>query len=230
MTLLLITEDVMTRARNVRLASFAALLLWSNSPIAAQFPDEGREKYEKVSEVLAALQPAPGHWIADIGAGDGFYSVRIARAVGPSGRVMAVDVSQSALDKLRARATRDGVTNVEVTLGAVDSPRLGSDTYDAALIYNSYHEMTEHAAMLRGILTGLKPGGRLVIIEPIHDSLRAADRAAQTAKHEISDEITAAELRAVGFQIERQDPTFRPFTDPAGPGGWWLIVAVKPVR
>jgi precorrin-6B methylase 2 len=223
-------DDVMTGARNVRLISFAALLLWSTVPIAAQFPDEGREKHEKVAEVIAALQPTPGHRIADVGAGDGFYSVRIARAVGPSGRVMAVDVSQSALDKLRARVTRDGVTNLEVTLGSADSPRLASDAYDAALIYNSYHEMIEHAAMLRGILTGLKPGGRLVIIEPIHDSLRAADRAAQTAKHEISDEITAAELRAAGFQIERQDPAFRPFTDPAGPGGWWLIVAVKPVR
>lgn len=88
--------------------------------------------------------------------------------------------------------------------------------------------MTEYGAMLRGILSALKAGGRLVIIEPIHDSMRAQSRAEQTAKHEISDDVTAQELEAAGFRIARKDPRFRPFTDPAGPGGWWLIVAINP--
>jgi predicted methyltransferase len=120
------------------------------------------------------------------------------------------------------------VTNVDVTLGAVDDPRLAPNTFDAALIYNSYHEMTEYAGVLRGILAGLKPGGRLVIIEPVHDFRRDTSRAEQTAKHEISDELTAEELTTAGFQIGRRDPKFRPFSDPEGAGGWWLIVAMKP--
>lgn len=207
---------------------FVVLLLAHPRPVLAQFPDEGREKHEKVAELLAALEVEPGKRIADVGAGDGFYSVRIARAVGPAGRVIAVDVSERALDKLRARLQAESVTNVEVTLGAVDDPRLPSDSCDAALIFNSYHEMTAYESMLRGIFAGLRSGGRLVIVEPIHDFRRRADRAAQTAKHEISDEITAKELEAAGFLIERRDPAFRPFTDPEGTGGWWLIVATKP--
>jgi SAM-dependent methyltransferase len=118
--------------------------------------------------------------------------------------------------------------NVDVTLGAYDDPRLAPNTFDAALIYNSYHEITEHTGVLRGILAGLKSGGRLVIIEPVHDSRRNASRAEQTAKHEISDELTAQELGTAGFHIGRRDPTFRPFSDPDGTGGWWLIVAIKP--
>lgn len=216
--------------RRVAVLTFAGLLLVTPRLLAQSDRDAGRDKHEKVADILAALDVATASRIADIGAGDGFYSVRIARAMPASGRVTAVDVSEKALEQLRQRLQRERVTNVDVTLGAIDSPRLAAGTFDAALIYNSYHEMTEYGPMLQGILSGLKPGGRLVIIEPIHDSMRAQSRAEQTAKHEISDDVTAQELEAAGFRVTRQDPTFRPFTDPMGTGGWWLIVAVKPGR
>jgi predicted methyltransferase len=220
-------EMTMTR-RYLAVRALVGLLLITSPLLAQSDRDAGRDKYEKVADILAALEVATASRVADVGAGDGFYSVRIARAMPPSGRVTAVDVSEGALEKLRERLTREGVTNVDVTLGALDSPRLTPDSFDAALIYNSYHEMTEYRPMLQGILSGLKPGGRLVVIEPIHDSMRAHSRAEQTAKHEISDDLTAQELEAAGFRIARKDPKFRPFTDPAGPGGWWLIVAIKP--
>jgi ubiquinone/menaquinone biosynthesis C-methylase UbiE len=180
-----------------------------------------------VSSVTIRRRPA---YVRRDRAGDGFYSVRIARAMPPSGRVTAVDVSEKALEELRQRLERENVTNVDVTLGALDSPRLTANTFDAALIYNSYHEMTEYGPMLQGILSGLRTGGRLVIIELIHDSMRARTRAEQIAQHQISDDLTAQELEAAGFQIARKDPKFRPFTDPKGTGGWWLIVAVKPTN
>jgi ubiquinone/menaquinone biosynthesis C-methylase UbiE len=81
--------------------------------------DDRRETTEKVSEVLAALQAEPGKRIADVGAGEGFYSLRIARAVAPTGRVMAVDVSEKHLEKLRARIQQDNLTNIDVVVGAV---------------------------------------------------------------------------------------------------------------
>jgi hypothetical protein len=101
----------------------------------AQVADDSREKTEKVTDILSALQAEPGKRIADIGAGEGFYSIRIARAVGPTGRVTAVDVSEKHLEKLRARIQQDQVTNVDVVVGAVDDPRLPTGTFDAVLIY-----------------------------------------------------------------------------------------------
>jgi len=123
--------------------------------------------------------------VADVGAGDGFFSVRIARAVQPNGRVAAVDVSDAALTKLRERASRDNVTNVDAVLGATDDPRLEAGHFDAVLIHNAYHEMTEHEAMLRHIRAALKPRGRLVIVEPMHDSSRGLPREKQVEKHDI---------------------------------------------
>jgi ubiquinone/menaquinone biosynthesis C-methylase UbiE len=115
----------------------------------AQVADDSREKTEKVSDILSALQAEPGKRIADIGAAEGFYSLRIARAVGSTGRVTAVDVSEKYLEKLRARIQQDKVTNVDVVVGAVDDPRLPQGTFDAVLIYNAYHEMTTPEPILK---------------------------------------------------------------------------------
>lgn len=104
-----------------RLVTVALIAL---SPVPAltwaQVASDSREKSEKVGEILAALQAEPGKRIADVGAGEGFYSLRIARAVGPTGRVTAVDISERYLEKLWARLQQDGVTNVDVVVGAVD--------------------------------------------------------------------------------------------------------------
>ena len=209
-------------------------LLVTLSPAWAQEADAGsdalREKNEKVGEILAALEASTALRIADVGSGDGFYSVRIARALPASGRVMAVDVTEKALNGLRQRLDREKVTNVDMTLGAFDSPRLAAEAYDAAFIYNAYHEMTDYQPMLKGILSALKPGGRLVISELLREEMRNESRAAQTAKHQISDELTAQELQAAGFQIVRKDAAFRSFSDWIGPGVWWLIVATKPTK
>src|SRR5688572_14620840 len=85
-----------------------------------QIADESREKSEKVSDVLAALQAEPGKRIADVGPGEGFYSLRIAQAVGPTARVTAVDVSEKYLEKLRARLRDAKITNVDGGGGAID--------------------------------------------------------------------------------------------------------------
>jgi ubiquinone/menaquinone biosynthesis C-methylase UbiE len=106
---------------------------------------------------LTALEAKPGAIIADVGAGDGFFAVRVARAVAPGGRAVAVDISDTALAKLRERATRENVA-VDVVLGAADDPHLAVGQFDAVLIHNAYHEMTAHEAMLTHIYAALKPG------------------------------------------------------------------------
>jgi ubiquinone/menaquinone biosynthesis C-methylase UbiE len=194
----------------------------------AQVADDSREKTEKVSDILSALQAEPGKRIADIGAGEGFYSFRIARAVGPTGRVTAVDVSEKYLDKLRARIQQDKVTNVDVVVGAVDDPGLPQNTFDAVLIYNAYHEMTTPEPILKAIFMALKPGGRLVMSEPLHDNVRSATRAEQVKDHEIGPNFVEQELKAAGFEVIEQRPDFLAFTSPGHKGGFWLMVARKP--
>lgn len=194
----------------------------------AQAADDSREKWEKVSDILAALQAEPGKRIADVGAGEGFYSLRIARAVGPTGRVTAVDVSEKYLDKLRAGLQQGNVTNVDVVVGAVDNPHLSEGTFDAVLIYNAYHEMTTPEPILKAIFMALKPGGRLVMSEPLHDNVRSATRAEQVKDHEIGPNFVQKEIQAAGFEVIEQRPDFLAFRSPDHKGGFWLMVARKP--
>jgi ubiquinone/menaquinone biosynthesis C-methylase UbiE len=203
-------------------------LLWLPTFSLAQAADDNREKWEKVTDILAALQAEPGKRIADVGAGEGFYSLRIARAVGPTGRVTAVDVSETYLEKLRSRLQQDNVMNVDVVVGAVDDPHLPEGAFDSVLIYNAYHEMTTPEAILKAIYTALKPGGRLVMSEPLHDNVRSATRAEQVKDHEIGSNFVQQELQAAGFEVIEHRPDFLAFTVPGHKGGFWLLIARKP--
>ncbi|CAN5650189.1 hypothetical protein BH24ACI5_BH24ACI5_28030 [soil metagenome] len=183
-----------------------------------------REQWQKVDEIFAAMQVRPGVSVADIGAGDGFFTTRLSTAVGEQGRVLAVDIGESALRRLRARVAGDKLGNVEVIEGAVDDPRLPAAALDAALIVNAYHEMTEHQAMLAKIKLALKPGGRLVIVEPIAASRRTSARGDQTRNHEIGIDFVREDARAAGFtQVSMADP----FTSRPHGGGReeeWILV------
>jgi SAM-dependent methyltransferase len=140
-------------------------------------------------------------------------------------QAVAVDISASALAKLGERAARENAANIETILGASDDPHLAVGQFDGALIHNAYHEMTEHEPMLRHIFDALKPGGRLLIVEPMHDSSKGLPRDQQVAKYDIEIDIVEQELRTVGFDIRERDETFIKFT--AVPGGFWLILAQR---
>src|SRR5260370_21117248 len=117
------------------------------------------------SDVHQALALKPSAVVADVGTGDDpLHPLRIARAVGASGRVVCVDINQKALDQLRKSLPADAA-NVEVQLGKANDPLLPAASFDAVLISNAYHEMTEHAEMLAHIRQALKPSCLLGIIE-----------------------------------------------------------------
>jgi precorrin-6B methylase 2 len=148
-----------------------------------------------------------GATVADVGAGGGFFTSRLARAVGPEGRVFAVDVDDKALTRLRKRLEDEAIGNVVVVKATAQDPKLPERTLDAALIVNAYHEMTEHQQVLAALHAALKADGRLVIVEPISDRRRSASRAEQTKNHEIGPEFVLADARQAGFQIVGlQDP------------------------
>jgi FkbM family methyltransferase len=184
--------------------------------------EDRREQWQKVDHIFKEMGVRPGAVVADIGAGDGFFTVRLSRAVGPDGRVHAVDVASDALRRLRTRIGDEQLSNVEVVEGAFDDPKLAPGSIDAALIVNAYHEMNQHQAMLTKIRAALKPGGRLVIVEPIASSRRDSRREDQTRNHEIGVDFVREDARAAGLsQVLVQDP----FTSrPQGNDEEWLLV------
>lgn len=188
--------------------------------------EEQRESWQKVGEIFKAMGVKPGAVVADIGAGDGFFTSRLSAAVGAEGRVLAVDVGANPLKRLRARVEEEKLSNVEVIEGTTDDPKLPAGTLDAALIVNAYHEMTEHQAMLAKIKAALKPEGRLIIVEPIAPSRRNATRAQQTSNHEIDPSFVRKEARDAGFHaIELVDP----FTERhSGRDHEWMLVLSLP--
>lgn len=163
--------------------------------------EKQREQWQRVADIFQAMGVRAGARVADVGAGGGFFTSRLAAAVGPSGHVYAVDVSESALDRLRRRLKEDGIGNVTVIKGTSTDPQLPAATLDAALIVNAYHEMPEHQAMLEALRAALKPSGRLVIVEPISEARRAASRDEQTREHEIAPEFALRDARAAGLHI-----------------------------
>ncbi len=166
-----------------------------------------RDEWQKVDEVFKAMGVRPGAVVADVGAGDGYFTTRLARAVGGDGRVYAVDVSAGALRRLRQRMADEQLANVEVVEGAADDPKLPAGALDAILIVNAYHEMNEHEAMLAKIRAALKPDGRLVILEPIAESRRDSARSDQVRSHEIGIEHVQQDARNAGFSVAMvQDP------------------------
>ena len=114
-----------------------------------------------------------------------------------------------------------------MTLGALDDPKLPTDSLDAVLIFNAYHEMPEYSAVLSRIRQALKAGGRMVVVEPLHDSNRHLRRDEQVAKHEISPNVVVAELEAAGFTVDSPVRMFMAYTNAADPGGYWLVRGLR---
>jgi predicted methyltransferase len=206
----------------------AALLLLAGSALAQQDERE-REKIERVPDVLTALGVRDGAHIADVGSSDGFYSLRIAKAVAPSGKAYAIDIDQKSLDKLRERAQADAITNVEIILSEPADPKLPAGALDAVLIRNAYHEMVAYHEILKGVMSGLKPGGLLVVSESISESLLDKPREQQVKEHYIAPGIVEAELRAAGFEILERDDAFTSFKGRTIVGGYWMIRARRPM-
>ncbi|MFB3825766.1 MAG: class I SAM-dependent methyltransferase [Bryobacteraceae bacterium] len=179
-----------------------------------------REKWQKNDEVFAALGLREGHWVADIGAGTGYFTLRLSPRVGPNGRVLAENISRDQAAILERRVRERALENVESILGVPDDPRLPAGKLNAVLIVNTYHEIEPYQTMLRRLHEALVPGGRLVIIDPVP---RGETRKQQTGAHTLSPDFAEAELREAGFEImDRQDRFSK------APNHWdWMLVAVR---
>ena len=134
-----------------------------SAPASSQNKEtENRERYQRATDVLTALELSKGGSAADVGARGGYYVQRMADLVGPTGKVFAEDIADDAIDSIRQRVKTFNLQNVEIVKGAVDNPALPADALNAVLIVNSYHHFTQYHPMLEQIFRTLKPGGRLV--------------------------------------------------------------------
>jgi ubiquinone/menaquinone biosynthesis C-methylase UbiE len=200
--------------------SFAISSSVINAQDIAHEPE--REHWQRIEAIFDAMGIHPGSIVADIGAGDGFLTVRLSPLVGERGRVYAEDIADKRLDGLRKRVADAQLNNIVITNGAADDPKLPVAQLDAAVFLNAYHEVANYTEMLKHVRDSLKPGGRLVIAEP-SPSEGEETRAQQTAKHRISAAFVADELTGAGFTILDTREKFAHIPD--GPVYYSLVVA-----
>lgn len=134
--------------------------------LAAEWLDRPeREQEEKPALLMDALKLKPGMVVADVGAGSGYFTFRMAKRVGPKGQVLAVDIQPEMLDIIRKRTKEKGLSNVKPVLGEITDPKLPANSVDLILLVDVYHEFSHPWEMTQAMVRSLKPGGRLVLVE-----------------------------------------------------------------
>ena len=196
-----------------------------------QAVDASRKPYQRATDLLAALQVSAGDWVADVGAGNGYYSMRLAEPAGAEGMVFAEDIAISSW--LNARLKAFNLHNVEIVKGDADDPKLPADRLAVVLIVDSYHHFTNYPAMLEKILHQLKPGGRLAIADYSSAEHHRLPRADQLKLHEIDPALVRAEVEHAAFQVVRCDDPFVKWRPGVGntrasATDLWLMLAIRP--
>ncbi|MFN3423156.1 MAG: class I SAM-dependent methyltransferase [Novosphingobium meiothermophilum] len=155
--------------------------------------ERDRDDRNEANTVMDLAGVKPGMSVADIGAGEGYYTVRLSERVGPKGRVLAQDIDGDALRRLGARVEADRRDNVSIKPGAADDPRLPDASFDRVFLVHMYHEVSEPYAFLWRLWPSLKPGGKVVVVD--------VDRS--TDQHGIPPQLLICEMEAVGFRLEQ---------------------------
>jgi ubiquinone/menaquinone biosynthesis C-methylase UbiE len=192
----------------IRAAALAALLLVGcrAHPAEPRFPaaqrdvapivgnafstEDARDRVGEAEEVMQLAGIKPGMSVADVGAGEGYYTVRLARAVGAKGRVLAEDIQPEVRDALSDRVQREKLDNVAVKLGTPDNPMLPPQSFDRIFLVHMYHEVQSPYAFLWHAREGLNPDGQMILV----DSDRPVKR------HGIPPEQAKCEFAALGLE------------------------------
>lgn len=186
-----------------------------------------RDKWMNIEGILEAMSVSEGSTVADLGSHEGYMTLHLSKAVGPTGKVYAVDVEKYKLRNLERHMKRRDISNVETVHGDYDNPKLAANSLDAIIIMDAYHEMNDYMTILEHVKNALKPGGRLVMIEEIDDFRKDQTRKEQTRSHDLGINYAKAELTQAGFSVQSEIPDF---------GRWenkkdkriWLVVATRP--
>lgn len=153
--------------------------------------EEVRDDRNEAQTVMSLANIGAGMTVADIGAGEGYYTVRLAERVGAKGRVLAQDIDPEALSRLGNRVVRERLDNVSIKLGAEDDPRLPENSFDRVFMVHMYHEVSEPYAFLWRLRPALRQGGQVIVVD--------VDR--PTGQHGMPPALLFCEFQAVGFRL-----------------------------
>ena len=163
----------------------------------ADFDDPARDAWQRPDDVVASLQLTAGMSVADVGAGTGYFEARLSRAVGPEGKVLAVDIEPDMVRYLGERAQREQLGNVTPQLARGDDPGLAPGSVDRVLIVDTWHHIPERVAYASKLRAALKPAGRVLIVDFKQDAQHGPP-----PEHRLSPEQVLSELRAAGLAAE----------------------------
>jgi ubiquinone/menaquinone biosynthesis C-methylase UbiE len=199
-------------SRATALAAALALAACRQSPEQPSFPkadrdvaaivsdsfstEDARDRLGEAERVIALADVKPGMSVADIGAGEGYYTVRLAPVVGKNGRVLAEDIVPDTIERLAQRVHRENLDNVAVTLGDPDDPKLPPNSFDRVFLVHMYHEVESPYAFLWRLRPALKPGGEVIVVDADRPPLR----------HGIPPRLLECEFGALGLRLIRFKP------------------------
>jgi len=158
--------------------------------------EDARDRLGEASRVIELAGVKEGMWVADVGAGEGYYSVRLSPVVGRRGRVLAEDIVPEVRDRLAERIQRENLENVAVVLGTPDDPKLPARSFDRVFLVHMYHEVASPYAFLWHLRPALKPGGQVIVV----DAKRPPNR------HGMPPALLRCEFAAVGLRLVRFQP------------------------
>ena len=165
-----------------------------------------RDLWQLPDQIMDTLGIAEGSLVADIGAGGGWFTIRLARRVGANGLVYAEDIQPQMLEATMRRVAREGLGNVRRVLGTTEDPRLPAGALDAVLIVDTYHELDDPDSMLRNIAKALKPQGRVGVVDFRLDGLGPGP----ALEDRVDPEQVVRDAEAAGLRLVRRE-TFLPY-------------------
>lgn len=164
---------------------------------AKQFDAPDRDAWQKPADVVAAMEITPGMTVADVGAGTGYFEPYLSRAVGPTGKVLALDIEPDMVRHLRERAAREDLANVEAREVEANDPHLPAGTVDRVLVVDTWHHiLPPRAAYAAKLREGLAPGGAIFIVDFELDATRGPPKEHRLAPADVVRELSAGGLAA----------------------------------
>ena len=174
--------------------------------VASQDEWSKRDAWQRPAEVMDAIGAKPGSIVADVGCGQGYFTFHLAARVGTRGRVFAEDILDSDLQKIRDRASKEKLPQIETIRGTETDPHLPAGALDAVLVVNAYHEMIQFDAMMSAFFRALKPGAVLAILDARDDP--GKPRKHYQDRHTLPQQLVREDAARTGFRFLRELPGY----------------------